>query len=59
LDPEIVTIKGVNEEVKIRFTELIEKAWKALGQDYFERLIRSMGSTVNAVLLAKGWYTTH
>lgn len=59
LDPEIATIKGVNEEVKNRFSELIEKAWETLGQDYFERLIRSMDSRVNAVLLAKGWYTKY
>jgi transposase len=59
LDPDIITIKGVNEEVKNRFSELIEKAWEALGQDYFERLIRSIDSRVNAVLLAKGWYTKY
>jgi hypothetical protein len=45
--------------VKNRFSELIEKAWEALGQDYFKRLIRSMDSRVNAVLLAKGWYTKY
>jgi hypothetical protein len=59
LDLDITTIKRVNKEVKNRFSELIKKAWEALGQDYFERLIWSMDSRVNAVLLAKGWYTKY
>jgi len=29
--------------------ELIEQAWEALGDDYFDQLIRSMDSRVNAV----------
>jgi hypothetical protein len=39
--------------------ELIEQAWEALGDDYFDQLIRSMDSRVNAVLEAKGWYTRY
>jgi hypothetical protein len=38
---------------------LIKGAWEELGQDYFDGLIRSMDSRVNAVLLAKGWYTKY
>jgi transposase len=59
LDPELATIKGDNEELRIKFTRLIERAWEDLGQDYFDGLIRSMDSRVNAVLLAKGWYTKY
>jgi hypothetical protein len=57
LDPELAAIRGDNEEIRATFMRLIEKAWEELGQDYFDGLIRSMDSRVNAVLLAKGWYT--
>jgi hypothetical protein len=59
LDPELAAIRGNNEEVRATFMRLIEKAWEELGQDYFDGLIRSMDSRVNAVLLAKGWYTKY
>ena len=59
LDPELATIKGDNEELRIKFMRLIERAWEDLGQDYFDGLIQSMDSRVNAVLLAKGWYTKY
>jgi transposase len=59
LDPELATIRGTNEETRTTFMRLIEKAWEELGQDYFDGLIRSMDSRVNAVLLAKGWYTKY
>ena len=57
LDPDLANMRGSSEEVKQRFKELIEQAWEALGDDYFDRLIRSMDPRVNAVLEAEGWYT--
>ena len=39
LDPELATIKGNNEELRIKFMRLIERAWEELGQDYFDGLI--------------------
>ena len=59
LDPELATTKGDNEELRAKFIRLIERAWEDLGQDYFDGLIQSMDSQVNAVLLAKGWYTKY
>ena len=59
LDPGFANIQGSSEEVKKRLMELIEQAWEALGDDYFDQLIRSMDSRVNAVLEAKGWYTRY
>ena len=59
LDPALATIRGDNEELRITFMKLIERAWEELGQEYFDGLIRSMDSRVNAVLLAKGWYTKY
>jgi hypothetical protein len=47
------------EAFKNRFLEAIEEAWENLGDDYFDKLIRSMDSRVNAVLEAKGWYTKY
>ena len=59
LDPDLANARGSSEEVRKRFRELIEQAWDALGNDYFDQLIRSMDSRVNAVLEAKGWYTRY
>ena len=59
LDPGFANIQGSSEEVKKRLMELIKQAWEALGDDYFDQLIWSMDSRVNAVLEAKGWYTRY
>ena len=59
LDPDLANTRETSEEVRRRFRELIEQAWEALGSDYFDQLIRSMDSRVNAVLEAKGWYTRY
>jgi hypothetical protein len=59
LDPELAAIRGDNKELWTAFMRLIERAWEELGQDYFDGLIWSMESRVNAVLLAKGWYTKY
>jgi transposase len=56
LDPDLANMRGSSEEVKQRFKELIKQAWEALGNDYFDQLICSMDSRVNAVLEAEGWY---
>jgi transposase len=57
VDPDLVNIKGQSEDIKARFMRAIERAWELLGDGYFDQLIRSMDSRVNAVLEAKGWYT--
>ena len=59
LDPDLANARGSSEEVRKRFRELIKQAWDALGNNYFDQLIRSMDSRVNAVLEAKGWYTRY
>jgi transposase len=59
IDPELKNMKGKSEEVKQRFIIAIMNAWEALGDDYFEGLVRSMDTRVNAVLEAKGWYTRY
>jgi len=59
LDPHLATLTGDNEELRKSFANLIQRAWEELGDDYFDQLIRSMDSRVNAVLLAKGWYTRY
>jgi hypothetical protein len=51
LDPELAAIRGDNEEIRTTFMRLIEKAWEELGQDYFDGLIRSMDSRVDAVCI--------
>ena len=38
---------------------VIVEAWKAIPQDYIDKLIKSMDNRVNAVLKAKGWHTRY
>jgi hypothetical protein len=55
----LAAIRGNNKEIRTTLMRLIEEAWEALGQDYFDGLIQSMDSRVAAVLLAQGWYTKY
>lgn len=41
------------------FSELIHRAWEALGQDYFDGSISSMNRSVGAVIAANGWFTNY
>jgi transposase len=59
LDPELAAIRRDNKQIRTTFIRLIKKAWEELGQDYFDGLIWQMDLWVNAVLLAKGWYTKY
>jgi hypothetical protein len=59
LHPELLNETQANEAFKNQFLEAIEEAWEDLGDDYFDTLIRSMDSRVNAVLEARGWYTKY
>jgi hypothetical protein len=52
-------MKGGSEVVRQRFLMAIIKAWEAIEDEYFEALVRSMDTRVNAVLEAKGWYTRY
>jgi transposase len=59
LDPDIENYQGSIGDLKDRFNELIERAWEALGQEYFDKLIESMPRRIQAVIEAKGWYTKY
>lgn len=59
LDPDIENSQGSIGDLKDRFNELIERAWEALGQEYFDKLIESMPRRIQAVIEAKGWYTKY
>jgi hypothetical protein len=59
LDPNIENYQGSMEEIKDHFSDLIERAWEALGQEHFDRLIESMPRRVKAVIEANGWYTKY
>ena len=56
---DLESFDGTKEQLKEQFYKAIEEAWEKLGDDYFDLLIRSMESRVNAVLEAKGWYTSY
>jgi transposase len=59
LDPDIENYQGSIGDLKDRFNELIEHAWEALGQEYFDKLIKSTPRRIQAVIKAKGWYTKY
>jgi hypothetical protein len=59
LDPDIENYQGLIGDLKDQFNELIERAWEALGQEYFDKLIESMPRRIQAVIEAKGWYTKY
>ena len=59
LDPDLESREEPLEARRERFKGLIQQAWEALGQEYFDGLIRSMDDRINAVLAAKGWYTRY
>jgi transposase len=59
LDPDIENYQGSIGDLKDRFNELIERAWEALGQECFDKLIESMPRRIQAVIEAKGWYTKY
>jgi hypothetical protein len=59
LDPDIENYQGSIGDLKDRFNELIKRAWEALGQEYFDKLIESMPRRIQAVIKAKGWYTKY
>jgi len=48
---------GKSEQDYQRLFQAIREAWDTIGQDAVVNLIKSMDTRVNAVLLAKGWYT--
>jgi hypothetical protein len=59
LDPDIENYQGLIGDLKDPFNELIKRAWEALGQEYFDKLIESMPRRIQAVIEAKGWYTKY
>jgi hypothetical protein len=59
LDPDIENYQGSIRDLKDQFNELIKRAWEALGQEYFNKLIESMPQRIQAVIKANGWYTKY
>lgn len=59
LDPHLDKFEGAKEDLIHHFEELIHAAQAMLGQDYFDRLISSMGRRVEAVIAANGQYTKY
>lgn len=59
LDPDLDKFEGTKKDLIHHFEELIYTAWAMLSQDYFDRLISSMGRRVEAVIVANGWYTKY
>jgi hypothetical protein len=59
LYPDLELFDGTKSQLKEQFYKIIKNTWESLGEDYFDFLIRSIESRVNAVLEAKGWYTCY
>jgi hypothetical protein len=59
LDPDIENYQGSIRDLKDWFNNLIKHAWEGLGQEYFNKLIKSMLQRIQAVIKVKGWYTKY
>jgi hypothetical protein len=46
-------------DLKHRFNQPVERAWEAVGQEYFDKLSKSMPRSIQGVIEAKGWYTKY
>lgn len=49
--------QGKGEDGYTGLGEAIIEVWDSIPQSYMDDLIRSMDHRINAVILAKGWYT--
>jgi transposase len=54
--PDLVDM-GKSKQAYQRFFQAIREGWEAIGQEAINDLIKSMGTWVNAVIHAEGWYT--
>ncbi|KAJ5129199.1 uncharacterized protein N7515_005238 [Penicillium bovifimosum] len=46
LDPHLESFAGTPSELKEHFSDLIDRAWEELGQDYFDKLVKTMNHRV-------------
>ena len=53
LYPDLELFDGTKDQLKEQFYKAMEDASESLGQEFFDRLVRSMENRVNAVLEAK------
>ena len=51
--------QGESQQARQAFRNAIEQAWNALDQKVINACINSMKKRVEAVILAKGWYTAY
>lgn len=59
IDPNLENFARTGDELFDYFSDLIEQAWEALGEDYFDRLVGTMDHRVEAVIATGGWYTKY
>ena len=57
--PDIATTPGGPEKVEQKLAEALPMVWDTIPSEFFEQLWRSMPDRVQAVIAAKGWYTTY
>jgi hypothetical protein len=58
MHPEISNITR-EENIREALRKALQEAWDIIPKEYFDRLIESMPSRVNAVIKAKGWHTKY
>jgi hypothetical protein len=56
--PELSNI-GKSEAAILAMSRAIVKAWKAMSQEYLDKLIEGMFKRVTALKKAKGWHTKY
>ncbi|KAJ5561462.1 hypothetical protein N7461_000223 [Penicillium sp. DV-2018c] len=56
LNLDLESFAGTSCALKEHFSNLIDRAWEELGQDYFDKLVRTMNHRVEAVISSQMWY---
>ena len=59
MHPKIEFIRGGKEVVARALGKALQEAWRALPQELFDSLIRSMEDRVKACIQSKGWHTKY
>jgi hypothetical protein len=56
---KVWAVKEKTEQDQKNIEEALKKAWLALFDELFEKLVHSMPRRINACILAKRWHTKY
>jgi len=57
--PDTATLRGSPQYIRQRITERLQEVWWSIGEEVLDSLIDSMSHRVQALIEARGWYTSY